>query len=180
MDFLTSILTSSIVSVILISIFKDSFKAKLDMVKAEIDAIRKNRALDYDLTGKSIKSIWGELANIDDYIRHGVAHDIDNGSLNNLPLRPFILAINKEMALLPKQIHNQTSMCLTNLSTAWQAFAKGVHDEASLGREGKKTNEECVASVNKHLSELRESFKGELSGLRDAYRDYIDSHTENT
>lgn len=175
-----TIATSAIVTGILVFVFKESFKAKLALVTKDIDDLKKYQSKDYDKTSESIKAIWMELANIDDYIRHGIAHDIDSGSLSNLPLRPFQLAIQKEMVLLPDSLYEKTENCLNHLSAYWKESVNKIVREATLGGNASKSEEACREKVNEYLSALRSNFNDELSKLRIEYRSYVSDHSKKT
>ncbi len=180
MEILTTIITSSIVVGIFVFVFKESFKAKLESISKDIDSIKSFQEKDFDYVSDSMKKIWGNLADIDDYLRHGIAHDIDKGQLSNMPLRPYLLEIKKEMALLPDDIYVPTETCLSMMSDEWVSTMGKIEKVASSGREGKQTEKECIDGVNSHLSELRAEFNKYLSDLRTDYRAYISKHVKNT
>jgi hypothetical protein len=179
-EFIISILTSSAVAGLFAVIFKESFKAKLKAIEKEIDTVRAFQAKDYDESIQSVRKIWSELSKIDDYVRHGLAHDINQGKLSNLPLRPFILEINKEMALLLEELYEETEKCLDEMSEQWLLNIKRIGEAANRGKEGSKTEAECIEEVNDNLKNLREAYKDRLSPLRLAYRNYIVKHLQNT
>lgn len=175
-EIITTIVTSSAVAGVFLFIFKESFKAKLSEIGKDIDALKSYQAKDYDLVSLSMKNIWIELSNIDDYIRHGLSHDIEKGQVSNLPLRPFILAIRKEMALLPADIFDKTDKSLDLMSTHWVKAITRIGGEVQAGRQKEKTEQECMDSVNSYIEGLRSDYNSNLNSLRAEYRSYINLH----
>ncbi|HCG8164532.1 hypothetical protein WOB87_12520 [Vibrio parahaemolyticus] len=176
-EIITTILTSSLITGLFVFLFKESYKAKLNQLSKDLDSIKSYQAKDYDSVTSSIKSIWGHLADIDDYMRNGIAKDIEKGSISNQPLQPFLLAINKEMVFLPEQIYKTTDSSLEKLSNI---YCKTINDIGSFvngARDDLEKQKQAPKQVNSILSESRYEFDLVLKDLRKEFREYIEKHT---
>ncbi|MCF6210481.1 MAG: hypothetical protein L3K24_07385 [Gammaproteobacteria bacterium] len=173
---LTSILTSTVVVGIIVSLFKESIKAKFNIIIKDIDSIKSFQSKDFDHASQSIKNIWNQLANIDDYLRHGLPQDIQKNQMDNNSLRQHLLEIQKEMVLLPNNIYESTENSLNIMSGIWAKAMKNISTLSHDRKTGIKSEEECIGLANNYLSELSESYNKEVSQLRIIYRSYIESH----
>lgn len=176
MDILISIITSTTVVGILTFIFKEKYKHKITLLSKDIDSLKTYKAKDFDYTNQAIKNIWHELALIDDYLRHGLAQDIESGILSNLKLRPFLLNIKKETILLPNELYNLTEKCLDDMSESWSNELSKVVNDINLVKSNKLTENKCMENTNNNLNNLRKTFSTSLLKLRKKYRDYITNH----
>lgn len=173
MEILISVLSSSAIAGIFVFLFKESFKAKLSIVKAKLDKLDRYQDKDYDHSFKSINDIWVAFSGLDDYLRFDFPIDISKGKIDSRSLRTHLLKIRESMALLPESVYVVTEQCLEEISREWEICAKEIVRLTNLNAEGSHEPKNLLEEANKCRTKMTDNMAVSLNNLREAYRAHV-------
>lgn len=173
MEIIISVVTSTAIVAVLVFVFKESFKSKLEVIKREIEIIRANQSKDLDFTREAITAIWSCFARLDDNLRYDFPIEIASGNISPESIRPFLLEIRTKMVLLPEELYEACDLALFNLRESWNTssnkilqLTKGYHSDRSQ-------HDANLVKANDALDELKKSVEQQLIDLRKLFREYI-------
>lgn len=176
MEIFISVLTSTITSSIFVFIFKESVKAKFELIKRKIEIISSYQAKDFDFTREAVTTIWTSFSRLDDYIRYDYPDEVSNGHISPECMRPYFLEIKSKMVLLPEELYETCNIAIDNLYEAWNKSSNEILNLSNVNDITSNQYNINLKEANKALNELKKSVSEQLHCLRKSFREYIKNH----
>ncbi len=176
MDLLISIVSSSAIAGIFVFILKESYKAKLSLVKVKLDRLEKYQDKDFDHSFKLLNDIWVALTRMDDYLRYDFPIHLSEGDIDSRYLRPFTLKVKESMALLPSDLYETTQGCLNEISAEWESCAKEVIRLTNLNATGNHDAEKLLEKANESRESMSDNIEAQLMKLRENFREHVSAY----
>jgi hypothetical protein len=179
MEILSTIITSSIVTGILVFVFKESYKHKLDILIKDLDFLRNHQSKDFTKVQDSFSEVWSLLVELEDYLNYNLSVELQSGNISNKEFRKKRLLIKQNSIWLPESLHDKTNIALNNIANHFEStvnqFVKAINEKKPELRD----NEKILEDTNQALKTLNLKTKEELETLKKEFRQFKTSFIES-